>query len=273
MFLHVPKNAGKSIRHAFARSASLSWSYLAADLGVDEARAEQLMDGQVEVAGLGLVKPAHLPLPIIEAAFPKTWETLRSARSFILVRPFRDRFFSALLQRLGEFGGARGVRADDPLVRCEAERVCSWLDGRGPFSTVEYIHFSRQTDYADLRGERVVSAVFPVSRIDLAASWIKAETGVRLDIAHDHARREPRKWAASIQPLARFFGRRLLPAGVKKAVYPLWMSSGVFASAADRYGAIHLGDAVEQFIADYYAADAALYDEAARRANAMSVAA
>ncbi len=273
VFLHVPKNAGKSIRHAFARSASLSWSFLAADLGVDVARAEQLMDEEVEIPGLGPVKPAHLPLSIIEAAFPKTWETIGSARSFILVRPPRDRFFSALLQRLGEFGDARGVRTDDPLVRREAERVCSWLDGRGPFSTVEYIHFSRQTDYAELRGERVVSAAFPVDRIDLAASWIEAETAVKLDITHDHARREPRKWSGPIQPLARFVGRRLMPAGVKKAIYPFWMNSGAFASAANRYSAIDLGHDVERFIADYYAGDAALYEEAARSAGATPAAA
>lgn len=269
VFLHVPKNAGKSIRHAFARGGGLSWSYLASDLGVDEARAEQLMDEEVEVSGLGPVKPAHLPLPVIASHFPATWAVIRAAKSFILVRPPRDRFFSALMQRLGEFGGVGTIRADDPAVRREAERVCRWLNGRGAFSTVEYIHFSRQSDYADLGGERVVSAIFPLERIDLAARWIEAETGVRLDIAHDHARREPRRWAGAVQPAARFIGRRLMPAAVKKAIYPLWMNSGVFADAASRYQAIDLGAEVEGFIADYYACDARLYEEAACAAAAI----
>lgn len=267
-FIHVPKNAGKSIRNALARSASLSWSFLASDLGVSEARAAQLMDEEAEVPVLGTVKPAHLPLCAIEAHLPATWTTIRSARSFILVRPPRDRFFSALMQRLGEFADVRAIRADDPLVRREAACVCDWLDGRGAFSEVEYIHFSRQTDYADLRGERVVSAIFPLDRIDLAARWIEAETGVRLDVAHDHARREPRRWAGAIQPAARFIGRRVMPRAVKKALYPFWMNSGIFSDAASRYRSIDLGEDVERFIADYYAGDARLYDEAVRRTHA-----
>lgn len=262
VFIHVPKNAGKSIRNAFARDAGLSYSYLASDLGVSEARAARLMDGETDVPGLGTVKPAHLPLPVIEAHFPATWATIRSARSFILVRPPRDRFFSALMQRLGEFADVRAIRADDPLVRREAAIVCNWLDRRGAFCDVEYVHFSRQTDYADLRGDRVVSAIFPLDRIDLAARWIEGETGLRLDIAHDHARREPRRWAGVIQPAARFIGRRMMPRAVKKALYPLWMNSGVFSDAASRYQSIDLGADIERFIADYYAGDARLYEEA-----------
>lgn len=263
VFLHVPKNAGKSIRHAFANSTDLSWSFLASDLDASEACAEQLMDGEVEVAGLGRVKPAHLPLSVIESRFPAMWATIRGAKSFILVRPPRDRFFSALMQRLGEFGDAGAIRLDDPLVRQEAARVCQWLEGRGPFSTVEYIHFSRQIDYAELCGERVVSAVFPVERVDLAARWIEAQTGLHVDVTHDHARREPRKWVGAIQPAARFIGRRLMPGVMKQAIYPLWMNSGVFSDAASRYRSIDLSGEIERFIADYYACDARLYEEAA----------
>ncbi|CDO35055.1 hypothetical protein [Novosphingobium sp. KN65.2] len=262
VFVHVPKNAGKSVRHALSRHAALSWSFLARDLGVSEARAERAMDEEVDVPGLGRVKPAHLPLPIMAMHFPQTWVTIRSARSFILTRPPRDRFFSALLQRLGEFADMRSIRADDPRVRQEAERVCAWLEGRGVFADVEYIHFSRQVDYADRAGKRIVSALFPLDRIGSAAQWLSNETGLHLEFAHDHARREPRKWAGALQPAARLVGRRVLPLAVKKAIYPLWMNSGLFADAAGRYEAIDLGPDVERFISDYYAADARLHAEA-----------
>jgi hypothetical protein len=271
VFIHVPKNAGKSMRNAFARGMTLSHAFLAGDLGVDEARGEAMMDGEVDVPGIGAVKPAHLPLAIAEAHFPRTWATIRRARSFILVRSPRERFFSALMQRLGEFRDAGPIRADDPLVRDEARRVCEWLAGRGPFGEAEYIHFSRQADYADLRGERVVSAVFPVERIDLAARWVEAETGLRIDVAHDHARREPRKWAGVIQPAARFIGRRVMPRAMKKAIYPLWMNSGAFANAASRYDALDLGGEVEAFVAEYYACDALLHREALRGTEAPAM--
>jgi hypothetical protein len=267
VFLHVPKNAGKSVRKAFARCEGLSHDFLASDLGVDEVRAEELMDGEVDVPGLGPVKPAHLPLPIIEAHFPAMWRKIRSSRSFIFVRPPRDRFFSALMQRIGEFGGSVAIRADDPQVRREAEGVCEWLAGREAFSTVEYIHFSRQIDYAELRGKRIVSAAFPLDRLDLAARWVEDETGLRLEFPHEHARREPRRWAGAIQPAARFLGRRLMTPGMKKALYPLWMNSGVFSDAAGRYRAIDLGAEVEGFIAEYYARDARLYADSVQRAR------
>lgn len=270
VFIHVPKNAGKSMRNALARSPGISHAFLASDLGVDEARAEAAMDEEVDVPGLGAVKPAHLPLAIAEARFPATWATIRGGRSFILVRSPRERFFSALMQRLGEFGDAGVIRADDPVVRREARRVCQWLDGRGPFADAGYIHFSRQVDYADLRGERAVSAVFPVERIDLAARWIEEETGLRLDVTHDHARREPRKWAGAIQPAARFIARHAMPRAMKKAIYPLWMNSGVFSDAADRYASLDLGADVERFIADFYACDARLHDEALRAAHSAA---
>ena len=271
VFLHVPKNAGKSVRHALSRHAALSWSFLASDLGVNEARAERAMDEEVEVHGLGIVKPAHLPLPIIAGHFPQTWATIRSARSFILTRPPRDRFFSALMPRLGEFADMRSIRADDSRVRQEAEHVCAWLDGRDDFADVEYIHFSRQVDYADHGGERIVSALFPLEHIGSAAHWLAIETGLHLEFAHDHVRREPRKWAGALQPAARMVGRRVLPLALKKAIYPLWRNSGIFADAAGRYDSIDLGPDVERFISDYYAADVRLHAEAVAFAERLEI--
>lgn len=269
-FLHIPKNAGQSVRKAMMDSGTLSYAAMASDLGVTEAQAEDLMEAGVDtLPGLGVVQPEHVPLAFIESHFPATWATLTGARSFILVRPPRDRFFSALLQRLREYRGQGAIRADDPIVAEEAGRICEWLDQRGPFCDMTHIHFSRQADYANLRGERIVSAVFPMDRADLAAQWVATETGLQLDVTHDHARREPRKWANPIQPAARFIGRKLLPRPIKKAIYPLWMNSGAFANAASRYQSIALSPSVEAFIADYYGCDTALYEEAASKARAQ----
>ena len=261
-FIHVPKNAGQSIANALARSAPLSYALMAADLGVTEAAMEASMEIAVDVPGLGVVQPDHLPLVFIREHFPRTWSALTAANSFILTRAPRDRFLSALMQRLREHGGTVAIRVDDPQVAEEAQRVCDWLDGRGAFFEREFIHFTRQIDYAEVSGARIVTAIFPVDGADAVAAWIQRETGLALDVTHDHRRREPRAWARAIQPAARFVGRRLIPRTVKKAIYPLWMNSGAFADAAKRYDAVHLGDDVERFITDHYAADAALHAEA-----------
>jgi len=266
-FVHVPKNAGKSVDRALRSSGKLDFDDFARDCGVTAERAEHLMGDNVDdFLGLGPVKPIHLPLAYVESHLPRSWAALRQAHSFIFVRQPRARFFSALLQRLGEYADVQALRADDPRIVLEAQRVCAWLDGRGPFCDMQYIHFARQIDYAALRGARIISAIFPLDRTDLAERWVSEKTGLSLRIAHDHARKEPRKWAKGIQPAARFLGRTLLPDGLRKAIYPLWKNSGVFANASGRYGSVSLGAEVEQFITSYYAGDAILYAEACANA-------
>lgn len=261
-FLHIPKNAGQAVRKAIAAAAPISYASFAADLNVSEAEAERLMEAGVDVPGIGRVQPEHLPLPFLKSHFPQSFGVLAASHSFIFARPPRDRFLSALLQRLREYRGAGAIRADERIVAKEAEHVCQWLAGREVFCNMEYIHFSRQIDYAELEGHRIVSAVFPLERTDLAMAWVKAQTGLEIEVAHVHARREPKSWARSIQPAARLIGRRLIPHKIRQAIYPLWMNSGIFANAASRYGQVDLGTEVESFIKAYYAPDARLYAEA-----------
>ncbi|MBT0667168.1 hypothetical protein HT136_02145 [Novosphingobium profundi] len=154
------------------------------------------------------------------------------------------------------------MRSDDPRVTAEARTICHWLSQRKVFSDIHYIHFARQVDYSQVDGARVVSAIFPIDRTDALAGWIEAETGLALDIPHDHARREPKAWSRTAQPAVRHLARTLLPRKVRNGLYPLWMKSPAFATASDRYGDIRFDASTEDFISEFYADDAALYDEA-----------
>lgn len=269
-FIHVPKNGGKSVRQALDAAAPLNLQFTAADLGMSpEALAADYASGAgVRHPQLGQIKPEHLPLVFWRDYFPTTFAAFSRCKSFVLLREPRDRFFSAVLQRLGEYQDMKALRADDPVVTREALAVCEWLEGRGPFCDIGYIHFTRQTDYVELDGTRLVDALFPISRTDAAAHWIAAQTGLEIAVAHEHARREPKKWASTLQPMARFAGRRIIPGPVKRALYPLWRNSGAFADASKRYRSIALDPAVETFISRYYAADNALYAQAEAAATA-----
>jgi len=270
-FIHIPKCAGMSVRRALELPGEVDFSPVAADLGLTPAEAAEVTErGRgFDHPSLGRIHPAHLPLAALRDAMPATWATLTGARSFALTRPPRARFVSALMQRLKEFKDAGAIRTDDPAVAREAAHVCDWLATRsGPFTDIEYIHFARQVDFTDLDGARVVGALFPVTRTDALADWIAAETGLSMTIAHDHARRQPKGWAKGLQPAARFAGRRLMPRTIKRALHPIWTRSGAFADAAGGYGALDLGAEVEAFVADHYAADAALHAEAEARVDA-----
>ena len=263
-FIHVPKNGGKSIRAALDAACPINLAPTAADLGIT---VEQLVADYESGRGvthpvLGQVKIEHLPLVFWEEHFPRTFAAFTPLKSFVMLRDPRDRFFSAVLQRLGEYQDLKNLRADDPLVTAEALRVCEWLGAREAFCDIDHIHFTRQADYVTLRGERRVSAIFPIDATAAAAEWVGRETGLTIEVAHEHARREPKRWSKAIQPAARFAGRHLIPGPIKRAIYPLWRGSGVFDDASKRYKAIELDSEVERFVSEYYAPDAALYREA-----------
>lgn len=264
-FVHIPKNGGQSVRNAMMRVAPLCFAPLATDLKVSEEEAARAAEHGWDDQKLGRIHPAHLPLWVLRDSFPASWQAFTNSRSIALTREPRDRFLSALMQRLKEFGGAGAIRAEDLMVAAEAKRVCDWLSGRQKHANLEYVHFIRQIDFTDLDGERRVNAIFPMNGAAAAAAWLSAQGGPTLEIGHDHARRQPKPWARILQPAARFAGRTLLPRQAKRALHPLWMKSGVFANAASEYGAVNLGADVEGFIKDYYAKDIALHDEAKAR--------
>ncbi|MEP3441086.1 MAG: hypothetical protein ABJN72_06375 [Sulfitobacter sp.] len=268
-FVHIPKNGGQSVRNAMARAGTLSFAPLAQDMGVDNDAAAALSEEGFDHPSLGKIHPAHLPLWALQDAFAASWAAFEQSTSLALTREPRARFMSALMQRLKEFRGAGAIRADDPQVAQEAAAVCEWLAARDRHADLDYVHFIRQVDFTDIDGTRRVDGVFPMARADIAAQWLGARTGLVLDITHDHARRQPKPWARAIQPVARFAGRNLMPRGLKRAMHPLWMKSGVFSDAAKGYDAVELGTDVEAFIKEYYAADAALHVSAQQAAAAL----
>lgn len=266
-FVHIPKNGGQSVRNAMQRTGKLSFAPLAKDLGVDEAVAEQTAEQGFTHPSLGSIHPAHLPLWAMRDAFPESWKVFESCTTLALTRDPRSRFMSALMQRLKEFSSAGAIRADDTIVTEESKRVCDWLSGQSRHADLEYVHFIRQVDFTDLDGVRRLDGVFPVSETEKAAEWLRETSGLDLEIQHDHARREPKKWARGIQPIARFAANSLMPHSVKRALHPIWTKSGVFRNAAAGYSSVDLGSDVEDFVKAYYAEDFNLHEEAIAHAK------
>jgi hypothetical protein len=262
-FVHVPKNAGKSVRAALAALGGGDSGPMAADLGLPADRVREAMIAPFAHPDLGRIHLTHLPLWAMAAHFPACWAAFRGARSFCLTRAPRARFISALLQHLREFEDLEAVHVGDPAVRAAAERVCERLE-RGGDRVIEarHIHFARQTDFTDLDGIRQVTAIFPMDATGAMEDWLRRVAGVEVTVERTHTRRQPKPWAQGVQPVARFVGRRLMPGAVKRLVYPLWTRSPVFDDARGSYAETDLGPAVEAFIRDRYAADAALHAEA-----------
>lgn len=270
-FVQIPKNGSRAIKRTLTKNFGVNYRPMAEDIGWTVEQFIQAYDSRIEIRH-PLIDSSnfdHLTLPFWKEYFPRTWQAFVGAQSFALVRDPRDRFFSALFQRLGQYSGKRAIRADDPIVREEALRVCDWLDGRGSFIEKEYIHFTRQIDYIELDGEQVVNVVFPLDRSDVVARWLRDQTDQQVPVSPAHARREPKKWAQPMMPTARFIGRKFLPSALRKFAYPFWRNSGIFDDAAKRYASVDLGVDAEAFIGAFYAADAAIFAKACERVQAI----
>ena len=265
-FVHIPKCAGTDVGKAMGVAARYPFEEMAADIGIPLA---SLDPARCLHPTLGMIAPTHIPLPFLEAHFPRVWALLSGATSFALVREPRARFISALTQRLMEFKGTGAIRLDDDLVQREAAEVCEWLDARNSFCDLEYVHFTRQADYTILNGEPRVDHVFPLERIDAMAAWLAREQRFPIKVTRHHARHQPRKWFTGLQPAVRLLARSGLPKPFREAIYPLWMKSGLFAPASEQYDKLALASDVEAFIPRYYAADMVLYGQAQERMRAL----
>lgn len=262
MFVHIPKNGGRNFADLMAPFAAFPTAAFAADLGIGEAEMADRHFGAVHPA-LGPFHPQHVPLAVLRDSFPAVWQSLSGATTLAFTRDPRARFFSALLQRLAEFEGMRGLRVDDAVIVREARAVCAFLDRHGDVLDPRYIHFSRQCAYTHLDGRQHVDRLFPVDRLDLAARWLQHSFAIEIEAGHrSHARRQPRRWFRTAYPVVRAVGRRALPAGLRKRLYARWTGSFLFDDAAGGYGAQPLPDDVESFIGTYYAADWRLHEDA-----------
>lgn len=261
-FVHIPKCGGTDVRNALGEESRFPRAELAADIGIAPAE----LDGAHQLHPLlGPIAPTHVSLPFLSVYFPRVWALFTGASSFTLVREPRARFISALTQRLMEFKHAGPVRLEDDIIQREASEVCAWLDGRGAFCDLEFVHFTPQVDYTHLNEEQRVGHVFPLERTDAMVAWLARDHGLAVEMSHHHTRVQPRKWFAGMQPAVRILARGGLPGPVREALYPLWRKSGLFAPAAAQYDKVAFAPDVEAFIARYYAQDAALYRRALER--------
>lgn len=268
-FVHIPKCAGTHVRRSLGTESRFPLSELAADIGV---ATSELNGARHDHPVLGPIAPTHVSLPFLSTHFPRVWVLFTGASSFALVREPRARFISALTQRLMEFKKTGAVRLESEIVQREAAEVCAWLDERGTFCDLEYVHFTPQVDYTHLNGEQRVGQIFPLERTDAMVAWLARDHGLEIEMTQSHTRLQPRKWFAGVQPAVRVLARNALPEPVREALYPLWRRSGLFAPAASQYDEVAFAPDVETFIARYYAKDAALHRNALERVFATATA-
>ena len=238
-FIHIPKCAGTSVRRALHRL---------------DTRGEQFFRIG-DHGSMGRVHMAHLTLPDLATFYPATLAAVRGYRSMAIVRDPVDRFYSAITQRLREFGEIAQSAITPAMVEQDAHRVIDYLESGPPRIDLEHVHFQRQCDFVELGGERIVKAIFPLRDMAAAARYIHALTGVEVGEEKRNSSVELRFGVLRpVQRVLRDHYARWVPATRRAEIRRRMTRAGLYRDITkQRY--IQPGDRVDRFIRDYYARD------------------
>lgn len=220
---------------------------------------------------IGWFDAQHTPLERLRHYFPEDFQVLAALDTFAVCRDPVSRFISALAQRLREFRG-RAVETLGPSeIRREMDEVIEHLEVATPFPSIEFVHFTRQSDFIELDGRRFVSLLHPIERLHRMLAELEERTGYRLDPSyHGNVSQRPRVASidASLRGLAGL-SRSLLPARLYRRLRDK-ARGRLMTTTNDALSTTVLGyDDAMEFIEQFYAKDFRIHREALASPEAM----
>lgn len=245
VFIHVPKCAGTSVRNAVL-------SFHDAD-----SRFLKLVERHPE---LGEIDYRHLPLSLLRDLDPEAFGKLKEYESYALLRDPYQRFQSAMSQRAKMYLGKEFAQLSDDEIRAETEKVVAYLRSDPAVISPEYVHFSRQSDFVGINGERLVRNLYPVEHLDLFVQALTRQIGLAsLEIGHANKTtvfRHPQLKRVMYGGSA--LARRVLPSPVHEALR-VSARRVLMKSGGTQPHPVLSEPVFQDFIRDYYAEDIALH--------------
>jgi hypothetical protein len=241
-FIHIPKCGGTSVGHQF--------------------RPLDSYEGRFRRPGthprLGPIHYSHIPLSFLRDEYPDEFEKVATYHAFAVLRDPHARFASAVCQRLEEFGGLAPLEITTDIATREARAVMDWLRARDRFCDLEYIHFSRQTDYVRLNGRQIVGHLYPLEDLSGLAASLQTLCG----LAFDPERRENTNFVSTgglLSQLRRFkpLYSRLTTWGMRERLLHL-MQHWKLHTPSSLYDRFRRDPTISRFVEDYYAEDFAI---------------
>lgn len=255
VFVHIPKCAGTVVRRILAHLDDTG--------GAHTNRVDEHPD-------LGRIDYVHIPLAVLRDRFPAEYEKVREYESYALVRDPFARFPSSLSQHLKMYGATPIQKLGSREVESEVRRVVRFLKERdkpGLYLPPEYIHFQRQSDFVDHRGERVVRNLYATGRVQALVSDLSTRAGISLEAPAEPANRSVvyrservRAVVEGVRPVV----RAVLPEPVR-----LWIGDRIMprlhVPRQARFARLFSSPEVQEFIRSYYAVDIDLFEDVAGR--------
>jgi len=243
VFVHIPKCAGTSVRRALR------------PLDCSNGAFAELADHPQ----MGRIHLAHLSLADLAAFFPDAFAKVRDYTAFAIMRDPADRFLSAIFQRLREFGGVAQSDFTAAMIRDEAISVRRQLEAPQRLAA-ELVHFTRQCDFVEHSGQRLVPHIFSVRQMTEVSRFVFEHTGI--EIGREKHNRTTVVRMGALRPLQRALRRpyaRHVTAERRQAVREWMMRAGFYKDLPKQSFA--LDPATDAFVRAYYERDFTLLAE------------
>lgn len=252
IFVHIPKNAGTSIRHQLR------------DTDPDHI----FMGKPQDHPELGRIDYAHIPLHRLRTHFPDEYAHFADCDSFAMVRNPLDRFGSALRQMLWQYEERPMTLIPADELRGLTLRMLDDIAGEVDDPSYKFIFFTRQADYIFDQGKQVISHLIPIDLSAELLDYFSARTGVQLDRdrrSNQNVELKVKGRFGAMAYRANAALRKALPpslhGALKGAALKALAKEG---SAAEASGILDIPE-VQQFVTEHYARDQEIFDQVMAR--------
>lgn len=166
VFVHIPKCAGTSVRKQIEAFDDTGGKYF------PEVR-EYHSYGQVDVT--------HIPLSMLSKTDPADFKRVVDYRAFAVVRNPKDRFFSALAQRLKMYEKVEIAQLEAAQIIDFALKTIEALELLKREFSYEFIHFTPQSEFLFHDEKKVVECIYPIENVSFLLEDIGRITGKKLN--------------------------------------------------------------------------------------------
>ena len=265
VFMHVPKCAGSTVRHALEQYDE-RFKLLSAGLDRYEDSEYVFRPHGAE----DFVDLPHLTLGQLQCYFPEEYLLTKGYRSFAVLRDPHERLMSSVSQRLRQYHGELVQDLGAADIRQHLTRILAQvakLFSVSPQLPFDFIHFQPQSSYVEHDGETLVDHSIAITRLDELHGLLSEQiAGAGNALEPFHLQRTNTTMSYRNLPLRdlsqRFAGpvnavRGLLPERLKAVLRPM-----IYSSDGNVLADFGRSEEVRNFISRHYSRDLELWDVA-----------
>jgi hypothetical protein len=250
IFQHIPKCAGTTVSAQLTEQVKTDprffWSH------------------RVEVEGVGTMRGSHMPLAVIREIYPDALEKFRSYRSYAILREPEARFRSALGEYLRNNHRSSFLQIDERELGAILDEIIGATTASPVWLSERHVHFTRQADFVDLDGERLIDNLYAVEDLERLAQDLRDAHGLHVN---PHAIYNSRKDKSlkfglpkGVLDRAARAVWKTLPLRVRRQILSLVNRTLPEPSIPAPVQALLSSSNVRDFIADHYAPDHRLWE-------------